>query len=78
MSMRIIRICRDPEKRGQRLQEMRKQLMDRGHPNFLLDSPIERAQQIPRKVAVRRVNREKKTKGPLFAHTCDPRLPPMV
>ena len=39
--------------------------MDRGYPNLLLDSAIERARQIPRKVALRRVNREKKTKGPI-------------
>ena len=66
-------MSRDPEKRDQRLQEMRKQLMDRGYPNLLLDTAIERARQIPRKVALRRVNWEKKTKGPIFAHT---RLPP--
>ena len=78
LSMRIIRICRDPEKRDQRLQEMRKQLMDRGYPNLLLDSAIERARQIPRKVALKRVNRQKKTNGPIFAHTYDPRLPPMA
>ena len=69
LSMIIIRICRDPE--------MRKQLMDRGYPN-LLDSAIERAWQIPIKVALRCVNRAKKTKGPIFAHTYDPRLPPMA
>ena len=57
---------------------MRKQLIDRGYPNLLLDSAIERARQIPRKVALRRVNRQKKTKGPIFAHTYDPRLPPMA
>ena len=32
LSIIIIRICKDPEKRGQWLQEMRKQLMDRGYP----------------------------------------------
>ena len=52
--------------------------MDRGYPNLLLDSAIERAQQIPRKVALKRVNRQKKTNGPIFAHTYDPRLPPMA
>ena len=57
---------------------MRKQLIDGGYPNLLLDSTIKRAQQIPRKVALRHGNREKKTKGPIFAHTYDPRPPPMA
>ena len=78
MRMRIIRICRDPEKRNQRLQEMRKQLMDRGYSTILLDSAIKRARQIPRKVDFRHVNREKKTRGIIFAHTYDPRLPQMA
>ena len=51
--------------------------MNRGYPNLLLDSAIERAQQIPKKVALRRVNRQKKTKDPIFAHSYDQRLPPM-
>ena len=52
--------------------------MDRGYPNLLLESAIERARQIPRKVALRCVTRQKKTKGFIFAHTFDPRLPPMA
>ena len=75
LSMKIIRICRNPQKRDQRLQEMRKRLMDRGYPKLLLDSAIERARQILRKGALKRVNRQKKTKGPIFAHTYDSRLP---
>ena len=42
----------------------------------MIYSAIERAPQIPRNVALRRVNREKKTKGPLFAHTHVSKLPP--
>ena len=52
--------------------------MDRGYPNLLLDSAIERNRQIPRKVALRRVNRQEKTKGSIFSQTYDPRLPPMA
>ena len=52
---------------------MMKQLIDRGYQNILLDSAIKRARQISRKVALRRVNRQKKTKGPIFAHTYNPR-----
>ena len=33
---------------------------------------------VDRKVALRRVSRQKKTKGPIFANTYDPRLPPMA
>ena len=54
---------------------MRKQLIDRGYPDFMEDSAIERD---PRKAAQRRENRQKKTKGPLFSHTYDPRLPPIA
>ena len=51
--------------------------MDRGYSNLLLDTAIERARQIPNKVALRHVNRQKNTKGPIFAQTYDPRLPPI-
>ena len=57
---------------------MKKQLMYKVYPNLLLDSAVERARQVPRKVALRRVSRQKKTKGPIFANTYDPRLPPMA
>ena len=70
-----MKIIRDPEKRD---SEMKKQLMDRGYPILLLDLAIERAQQIPRNVALRHIKRQKKTKGPIFSHTHDPNLPPMA
>ena len=57
---------------------MRKQFMDRGYPNLLLDSAIEKAWQIPRKVTLRRVNKQNKTEGPIFSHKYVPRLPPMA
>ena len=41
----------------------------------MLDSAIKRA---PRKAAQRHENRQKKTKGPIFSHTYDPRLPPIA
>ena len=52
--------------------------MDRRYPNLLLDLAIERDLQIPRKEVWKRVNRPKKTKGLIFAHTYDKRLPPMA
>ena len=68
LSMRIIRICRDPEKGDQKLQDIRKQLINWGYPSVFLDSVIERAWQIPRKEALRRVNRQKKSRA-LYLHT---------
>ena len=76
LRMIIIRICRDPEKK--RPKAPRNQETAHGYPNLWLDSAIERAGQIPRKVALRRVNRQQKTKEPIFAHTYDSRLPPMA
>ena len=52
--------------------------MYRRYPNLLLDLAIERDSQIPRKKALKCVNRQKKTKGPIFAHTYDKRLPQMA
>ena len=44
LSLKIIRICRDPEKKRPKAQRNEeKQLMDRGYSNHLLDSAIEKA-----------------------------------
>ena len=77
LSLRIIRICRDPIKRDKRLEELKSALIERGYPIRLLDSAIDKARKVPRRVALRPVTRTKDLKGPIFAHTFDPRLPPI-
>ena len=50
-------------------------LLDRNYPERVIESAIEKAKGIPRLVALRRVNKKKKYKRPVFAITFDPRLP---
>ena len=73
--MRIVRIFRDPINRDQRFKEPKIQLLDRDHSRLVIDSTIERARQIPRRVALRKVINSKQKEGPIFAHTYDLRLP---
>ena len=75
LSMRIVRICSDPNNRDITLQELRDRLIERGYSGLLIDSAVERARKIPRSVALRKVENQKQKKGPIFAHTYDPRLP---
>ena len=75
LSMRSVRICRDPINRDQRFKELKSQLLDRGYSRLVIDSAIERARQIPRSVALRKVINPNQQEGPIFAHTYDPRLP---
>ena len=64
-------------KQDKRLEEIKSALMERGYPIRLLDSAIDKARKVPRRVALRPVTRTKDSKGPVFAHTFDPRLPPI-
>ena len=61
--------------RDTRLEELKELLLDRNYPERAIESAIEKAKGIPRLVALRRVNKKKQSKRPVFAITFDPRLP---
>ena len=54
LSLRIIRICNNPASRDQRLQELKAYLLERGYQEGLVDREINRARNIPRKIALKR------------------------
>ena len=75
LSLRIIRICTNPNKRDARLIELKQLLMDRKYNENMVDSAISRARKVPRHIALRKVAKPNTHKRPIFAVTYDPRLP---
>ena len=54
---------------------MKKLLQNREYSERTIEAAVDRARQIPRHVALRRVLRKKENTRPVFALTYDPRLP---
>ena len=77
LSLRIVRICNDTENRDTRLKELKNRLLDRSYQENVINRAIEKARAVPRIAAIRQVQKPPKTKGPVFAVTYDPRLPPL-
>ena len=75
LSLRIVRTCTNIQERDERLNELKNMLTSREYPDKLIDSAIERARAIPRRVALRKVDNTKILKKPVFAVRFDPRLP---
>ena len=49
-------------------------LLSRNYPINLMDRAIEKARKVPRLLALKKVEKKKQTKRPVFAVTFDPRL----
>ena len=77
LSLRIVRICIYPDKRDQRLYELKFLLLERGYLESKIDASIYKARLIPRHKAVKKVKETTKQKGPVFVMTYDPRLSPI-
>ena len=75
LSLRIVRVCNNPKNRYIRLQELKQDLLERNYNESAIDRAIERVIKVPRNVALRRVIRKEKEKGPILVHTYDQRLP---
>ena len=75
LSLRIVRICRDPNNREKRFQELKTKLIERGYSEKVIDLAINKARKVPRKVALRKALKPSQKEGPIFAVTFDPRLP---
>ena len=75
LALRVIRICSNPNQRDKRLRELSEKLQYREYSEHNINSAIQRALKVPRKIALQEVNKQKNTSRPVFAVTYDPRLP---
>ena len=75
LALRIVRICSKPEDRDTRFKELKELLLSREYKPGLIDSAINKAKQIPRTEALKKVERATSSKRPVFVVSYDPRLP---
>ena len=75
LSLRIVRICRDPNNREKRFQELKTNFIERGYSEKVINLAINKARKVPRKVALRKALKPSQKEGPIFAVNFDPRLP---
>ena len=73
--MRITRICSEPETRDLRHAELKEFLLEREYRPKVIDAAIEKARQIPRNEALKRVVKSKIFSRPLFVVPYHPALP---
>ena len=75
LALRIVRICSFKEDREKRFLELKNLLLSRDYKPKIIDSAIERARNVPRNEALKKVNKEKTSSRPVFVMHFDPRLP---
>ena len=75
LALRIVRICSLPEDREKRFKELKCLLLSREYKGGAIDTAIERARNIPRSEALKKVVRKQDTQRPVFVIAFDPRLP---
>ena len=75
LSLRIVRICSEPEERDANLAVLKDMLLSRDYLPSVINSAVTRALQVSRDVALERVVRNKDYSRPIFALTYDPRYP---
>ena len=74
-ALRIVRICTKIQTRDKRLQELKELFLNRGYKENIIDKAIERARKVPRKFALKRVERKVNQERPIFVTKYDPRMP---
>ena len=75
LAMRIVRICTLEGDREKRFSELKNLLLSRDYKPKVIDAAIQKARNIPRKEALKRVCRKKSSDRPVFVISYDPRLP---
>ena len=75
LAMRIVRICSLPDKRDERLEELRKLLRERNYREGMVDAAIKKARAVPRDQALRYVAKQVTHTRPIYSVTFDSRLP---
>ena len=75
LSLRIVRTCTNTMNRDNRISELKDMLLHRSQPERLIDSAIQRAIKIPRKMAFNFFSSKNVKKRPVFVFKFDPSLP---
>ena len=75
LALRIVRICTDPATRDTRLGELKSLLLARGYKTGVVNIAVDKARDIPRKEALKKVEKSKEQNRPIFVIQYDPRLP---
>ena len=73
--MRIVRICSSSEAREKRFSELKDMLLSREYSSNIINAAIDRARNIPRLEALKKVVKCKTSERPVFVIHYDPRLP---
>ena len=75
LALRIVRICTFSSDREKRFSELRELLLSRDYRPGIINSAIEKARNVPRSEALKRVSKQKSSRRPIFVMNFDPRLP---
>ena len=70
-----MRICSLTEAREKRFKELKDMLLSRDYSSNIINAAIERARNIPRLEALKKVVKSKTSERPVFVIHYDPRLP---
>ena len=74
LALRIVRICSDSVARDKRLEELECLLLARGYKAGLVKTAVDKARKIPRKEALKKVERNEGQQRPIFVIQYDPIL----
>ena len=75
LALRIVRICSLTETREKRFSELKDMLLARDYSSNIIKAAIDRARNIPRLEALKKVIKPKTSDRPVFVIHYDPRLP---
>ena len=75
LGLRIVRACSNPEDRDKRLRELKEQLLERQYDKKLVEYALEKARNVPRNKALKKVRHANQTQRSVLAVPYDPRLP---
>ena len=78
LALRIVRICSEQTSRDIRLAELKQFLLDREYKPKIIDAAITKAKNIPRREAIKRVEKQNRTPRPCFVVRYDPRFPSLT
>ena len=76
-AMRINRICTEKETRDHRLSELKDMFVKRNYKPKMIDGAINKARNIPRDIALRKVVKPSHSKRPIAVVSWDSCLPPI-
>ena len=78
LALRIVRICTKSSDREKRFSELKTMLLARNYKNKIIDAAIERARNIPRAEALKKVVKKSNKNKTVFVVMYDPRFPSLT